>query len=182
MNSVLERLRKRKRAAAACLLPLLAAVWLSSAGACAAMPAAGGEVTAAGEAMDAAARDEHSAHGGHTTHAGDVHAVPRAEETGSHDHATSGGEPRKHGACPHCPAESGGAPAQAEHVACAAIEDASDANRAPSSVWDAKPAAVAILVGDLLPLELAPDSVVDRYGGVFRSSVPLHLYNCVFLI
>lgn len=148
------------------------------------MPAAGGEATAAGEATDETGRHKHSdsAHGGHALHSGDVHAAPGAEPTWAHDHATSGGEPPEHGSCPHCPAESSGVPAQAKHVACAAIEDASDAHRASVSAWDAKASPVAIFVGDLFSLELAPESVVDRYGGVFRSSVPLHLYNCVFLI
>lgn len=187
MSSVLERLRTRKRVVASGLLPLLAAVWATSAGACAAMTAAGAEGSADATAVAAeegAGRHEHSAsaHGAHVAHAHEAAVTQGAEAAGAHDDGASGGEPHEHGACPHCVADSSGAPAEAEHLACALVDESSDANRAVASQWDAKAPAVAVLVGRLFPLEPAPDSVVDRYGGLFPSSVSLHLRNCVFLI
>src|SRR5690606_31770379 len=98
-----------------------------------------------------------------------------------HDHSSLV-DPHEHGSCPHCVASPSGAPAAPEHVACAALDGATEASHFAALQWDAKLPAVSaaiLAVPDQVSSAARP---VDRYGGASTPSVSLHLRHCVFLI
>lgn len=172
------RLRKRQRAAAAALLPLLVTVWVSAAASACPRMAVDSHDHAATAAVPA---EHHSA--GHD-HAQAPHGLHGHSADGA-SHASTGPE-RSHRGCPHCPAPADGSfpDASATHVVCALLDDVSDAG-AQSSVYPSQleqlaPAAQPIYVS---PLESRSFILRSRSttAPIYRS-VALNLRHCVFLI
>jgi hypothetical protein len=173
---LLENLRKRKRAVAAVVLPLIATVWFSaSASACLGMAVDSHDRALADAAPPP--HDHSEAHGHAGAHAGQAHS----EDGALHARGTS----HSHGACPHCPVFSGGSSSDsaATHVVCALLDDVSDSGAqtsAQKTELEHFALAQPIYVS---PLELQSSAHLFSpiVAPVYRS-VALNLRHCVFLI
>lgn len=168
--SVLERLRRRRRALLRLLLPLAACAWIAGAAAC---PVAAGDaprdaVERAGEAASSV-HDDHAAHG--HRHGGAEGADGSAAGADTTPDG-AGGDDRR---CAHCPDGHavGGA------AACTALDDADRA--AGSAGKDVHPPAAPALAAARYDPPRRP-SLHPPARDPTRSAVPLHLRHCVFLI
>jgi len=158
--------RRRSRALARALLPILLLGSLGAAGSCPAMEAA---------AADEAATDR-AAHAGH----GD--APSAGDHSSDHGHDQGHDQGHEHRACPHCPAESGGT--SGGHALCAAFDEAANSKHAskpgPLDLKLAMPAELHIVEAIREPL--VGRSRPALYHRVFPPSIPLNLRHCVFVI
>lgn len=162
--------RRRSRALARALLPILLLGSLGAAGSCPAMETA---------AADEAATDR-AAHAGHgIAPSASDHSNAHGHDQG-HEHGTDQGH--EHGACPHCPAASGGT--SGGHTLCAAFDEAANSKYAskpgPLDLKLAPPAELHIVEAVREPL--VGCSRPALYHRVFPPPIPLNLRHCVFVI
>jgi hypothetical protein len=169
-SNVLARLRRWRAGAARYAVAWFAVAYLSAGVAPCAAAASAAE--AAGGAAAHAQHSQH-AHEHGTGSAGAQHGHDAAEMPSHHDGGAD--------SCPHCPLDGGAAPGHDDHSSCAALEDltnaAPQAKSAPPAL--APPLAAAAFT---LPPPLASPLVTPPWRSAQRSSVPLNVRHCVFLI
>ncbi|HUF71661.1 MAG TPA: hypothetical protein VMR74_02060 [Gammaproteobacteria bacterium] len=155
--------RQRSRVLARALLPILFLGSLGAAGTCPAM---------AGAAADGAAADL-------VAHAGHGDAPSAGDHSSDHGHDPG----HDHGACPHCPTESGSG-ASGGHALCAAFDEAANSKHAskpgPPDLKLAPPAELQIVAAMREPL--VESRRLALYHRLFPPSIPLNLRHCVFVI
>jgi hypothetical protein len=160
--NALDRIRRRSKAMARILLPLLTVAWINAA----ASPCVGmGSV-----------EEDRQAQGQHHEH-----AVP------DHDHDPQAST-HEHSNCPHCPtaAVADHEGSAATHVACATAESAADSNRSNGNAflkWDLKH--TLPLSSGLVPTRTVPPGRFYRPATQDLPApprLPLNVRYCVFLI
>ena len=173
--NVFARLRRRKRAIANILLPLLATVWVgASASPCLGMATdlVSGLSADAGPMHDHSETHGHAADGVHNSHAL------------AHEH---GGSSQSHGTCPHCPGSLGGSTnsqSTGAHIACSVLDDVSDsAGHTSVQKWDLK-YSLPVLQPAFLSIAAPRRGAHDTWQAAPPPSSPiaLNLRHCVFLI
>ena len=167
--SILASMRRRRRAVARVVLPLVVTVWFSaSASPCLGMTLGSG-------------------HAAHTDAAALTHDHVRADHQADHQPDQRHEVPaHHHGSCPHCPSgpSSQGDQAAASHIPCSALDDVSN-NGGQSSVlkWQLKHfLPPADFVSSSASVYRPPAHGVPRAARPAYSSVSLNLRHCVFLI
>ena len=176
--SVLAKLRRRKRALASVVLPLLVSAWFSaaSASACPGMAAQALQDVSAETAPPA--HDHSHAHQNPSDNLPSPHRVDGADHHGQLSHS--------HGSCPHCLGSGDGSSSVSTrpHLVCSVLEDVSDGT-AQSGVqkWESKyflPAAQPVMFSTSV-LARRADDTRPTAPLVYRS-VALNIRHCVFLI
>jgi hypothetical protein len=159
---LLDSLRRRKRAVARIVTPMLAIVWLGvSASACLGMTTASLHETLADVPVtgrhDPAAHDQHSRH----------------SDTGDH-----------HGGCPHCPFTVGSQQDEAasSHIPCSALDDISDGPATPAKLELKQLLPVAFVVPPQVVFRGFARHATLHPPWAAPSAVSLYLLHCAILI
>jgi hypothetical protein len=175
-SSVLARLRRARAGAGRYVAAVFAVAYLAAG--IAPCAAAASATAAPGGAP------EHARHAQHEQHAPHAHEHGAGSADSHHGHEPAA-MPSHHEdgieSCPHCPLDGGAAPGQDDHSSCAALEDLT--NAAPQA--KSASAALAPLLGPAaftLPPPLASPVAAPPWHRAQRSSVPLNVRHCVFLI
>jgi hypothetical protein len=167
-SNVLARLRRWRTGAARYVVAWFAAAYLAAGVApCAAAAAAGGAAEHA-HAQHVQHSHEHGTGSAGAHHGHDAAAMP--------PHGDGGAD-----SCPHCSFAAGTTGAHADHSSCAALEDLT--NAAPQA--KSAPPALAPPLGAAaftLPPPLASPLARPPWRSTPRSSIPLNVRHCVFLI
>ena len=172
--TALEHIRRRSRAMAWAMMPLLALVWLGTSAACPGMTPGDASVAA----VPPVERTAHD-HGSHAQadHGGDSHA---------HSHSQSGADDASmldHSTCPHCVTPPSSGEIESGHVVCDGSDGAVAATPNAAAHWDLKPFLTPIAW--IAPAEEAPlirTSSQSAYPAPTPEPRSLNVRYCVFLL